>query len=247
VAEPDHFEIYRRQATDYDCLVAHEDHEGRILPALESIVPLVGLDVVELGAGTGRLTRLLGPRVRSILALDSSEHMLATAATRLRGAGLANWRTAVADHRALPVGAATADLAIAGWSVGYLGFGEPEGWQSEVDRALSEMRRVLRPGGTVVLLETLGTGCEQAAPPAPLVAYYGHLARRGFAHVSLRSDFRFADRHEADELVRFFFGEEMVARLVERDGAVTLPECTGIWWWRSPARAGSGLRSTSSH
>jgi len=34
------------------------------------------LDVVEFGAGTGRITRLLAPEVQSIRAFDASEHML---------------------------------------------------------------------------------------------------------------------------------------------------------------------------
>jgi ubiquinone/menaquinone biosynthesis C-methylase UbiE len=232
---PDHFEIYRSRAADYERLVAREDHEGRILPALEAIVPLAALDVVEFGAGTGRLTCLLAPRVASISAFDISAHMLEVAAARLRRAGLGNWRTEVADHRRVPAPDGAAGLAIAGWSVCYLVTWEPERWRAEVDRALAEMRRVLRPGGTAVLLETLGTGREEPEAPAPLTAYYDHLAQHGYARTWIRTDYRFADRSEAEELVRFFFGEEMTARLAARDGAVTLPECTGIWWQRLPA------------
>ena len=59
-------EIYASRAQDYERLVAREDFAGNILKALQEIRALSGLDVVELGAGTGRLTCLLAPLVRSI-------------------------------------------------------------------------------------------------------------------------------------------------------------------------------------
>ena len=34
---------------------------------------------------------------------------------------------------------------------------------------------------------------------------------------------------EAEELTRFFFGDELAARVVEKEWLI-LPECTGIWW-----------------
>ena len=49
-------EIYASRARDYERLVAREDYQGNILKALQDIRALAGLDVVELGAGTGRLT-----------------------------------------------------------------------------------------------------------------------------------------------------------------------------------------------
>ena len=58
------------------------------------ILPLDGIDVVELGAGTGRLTCLLAPLVQSIQAFDISPHMLEVASTKLEASGLHNWKTA---------------------------------------------------------------------------------------------------------------------------------------------------------
>ena len=69
-------------------LIQHEDYQGNILAAIEAYFPLnKNLDVVELGAGTGRLTRLLAPRVRSIKAFDTSAHMLEVAEKSLREMG----------------------------------------------------------------------------------------------------------------------------------------------------------------
>jgi hypothetical protein len=45
----------------------------------------------------------------------------------------------------------------------------------------------------------------------------------------MRTDYRFASLAEAEELARFFFGEELAKKVVEQ-GWQVLPECTGIWW-----------------
>jgi hypothetical protein len=64
---PDYQEIYRTQAETYDLLVSREDHQGNLLRALNQVRPMDGLDVVELGAGTGRLTCMVAPVVRTLL------------------------------------------------------------------------------------------------------------------------------------------------------------------------------------
>ncbi len=88
---PSEKEVYEAHADQYERLIQREDYQGNILSAIESYCPLDGLDVVELGAGTGRLTRLLAPYVKSIKAFDASAHMLETAAESLREMGVTNW------------------------------------------------------------------------------------------------------------------------------------------------------------
>jgi ubiquinone/menaquinone biosynthesis C-methylase UbiE len=233
---PDHQEIYRAQADRYDRLIAREDYQRNILPALMQITPFAEMTVIEFGAGTGRLTCLLAPLARFIHAFDGSPHMLEVAAAKLRASGLENWRVAVGDHRRISAPDGQADVAIAGWSVCYV-IGEAATWRVELDTVLAEMRRVLRPGGMILLLETLGTGCEQPDPPPKLVPYYDYLEAGGFQRRWIRTDYRFADRDEAESLTRFFFGEAMVKKIQTRGEDVLLPECTGIWWKKPRCRS----------
>jgi len=226
----DYHEIYAQHADRYERLVSREDYQGRILPALREIRPLEGLEVVELGAGTGRLSCLLAPVVKSLLLLDASSHMLDLAASKLTRMGVANWQVQVADNRCLLVADDTADLAISGWSLGYLVGEYPETWREELGAALREMRRVLRPGGTIAILETLGTGHETPHPPTEgLAAYYAFLQEQGFASTWIRTDYQFVSLDEAEALIRFFFGDELAAQVLENQWVI-LPECTGIWW-----------------
>jgi len=228
---PDHKEIYNKQARKYDLLVSCEDYQKNILRALNQVRPLRGLDVVEFGAGTGRLTAMMTPIVKSILAFDASQHMLGVATAKLEKAGLQNWTVVVADNRNLSVGDQIADVAIAGWSLCYFTAWQAKTWRDEIGQALAQMKRVLRPGGTAIILETLGTGQEEPHPPTDrLAAYYSFLeGEHGFSSTWIRTDYCFASLSEAEELIRFFFGDELADR-VAREGLVILPECTGIWW-----------------
>ena len=226
---PDERAIYAQHADQYDRLVRREDHDRRLLPALQAVRKLEGLDVVELGAGTGRLTLLLAPLARRLCAFDASHHMLARAAAKLRSGRSPHVQLAVADHRALPVASGSADIAVSGWSLCYLVVEHPLTWREELGRGLDEMRRVLRPGGTIMLLETLGTGHEVPQRTGLLSDYYAFLEQAGFASSWLRTDYRFGSLAEAQALVRFFFGDRLAAQVVDR-GTVELPECTGLWW-----------------
>lgn len=223
--------IYRNQATEYERMISREDHRGNIKPALARTLPLSGLDVVELGAGTGRITRLLAPEVWRITAFDNSTHMLSVARRELSQSGLSNWRLGAADNRFLPLQDGLADLAIAGWSLGHSVGWYPATWRHEVGRTLAEMTRVLRPGGTIILLETLGTNRATPLPPTPgLVEFYAWLEQeQHFQRTWIRTDYAFASVQEADKLTRFFFGDEMADDILAK-GERIVPECTGIWW-----------------
>jgi ubiquinone/menaquinone biosynthesis C-methylase UbiE len=226
---PDYAYIYAHQADEYDRLVAREDHEGQLGHALVEIIP-DGLDVIESGAGTGRLSLLLAGRVRSLRAFDRSAAMLSLAAARLRRSGLKHWLTALADHRALPVPPASADVILSGWSLCYLALDSGRAWQAELDAGLAAFARALRPGGRIVLIETLGTGHEAPERPLELRPYLSFLDSAGFTLRAIRTDYRFASVDEARALVPFFFGEAMLDRVEARQAGLILPECTGIWW-----------------
>jgi ubiquinone/menaquinone biosynthesis C-methylase UbiE len=223
-------EIYANHAAEYDALISREDYQGNLLKMLESIRPLNNIDVVELGAGTGRFTRMLAPRVKSIRAYDAAQHMLDKAAETLRAMGVTNWSVQAADNRAIPAEDASADLSIAGWSFGHSVAWYPDTWREEIGKALHEMTRVLRVGGSAVVVETLGTGSETPkAPTEGLATYYAWLENeQGFKRTELRTDYKFESLAEAESLARFFFGDAM-GDLVVKNQWVILPECTGVW------------------
>ena len=226
---PTEKEVYESHADQYERLIQREDFQGNILKEIEKRVSLANLDVVDLGAGTGRVSRLVAPQVNFVHAFDSSAHMLARAAHSLEALGLTNWKTTVADHRQIPLDDDSVDLVLSGWSFCYLAVWGGEAWKTALEAGLAEIRRILKPGGTMILLETQGTGVTKPTPPESLAGYFAFLAESGFGSGAFRTDYRFASLAEAEELSAFFFGEEMGRKVAANQWQI-LPEWTGIFW-----------------
>ncbi|SHF34449.1 Methyltransferase domain-containing protein [Seinonella peptonophila] len=222
-----HEHVYNELAGKYDLLISRQ---ADILDIIESIRPIEGLDVIDLGAGSGRLTSVLAPRVKSVLALDSSVEMLKINAKKLNEKGLSNWKTQVADHRRIPVEDHSIDLIVAGWTICYVGSSNVSNNEQNIENTIQEMKRVLRPNGTIIIFETLGTGYKEPNPPDYLKQYYFLLEDQyKFLHQWIRLDYQFKNLKEAEDLTRFFFGDKLANRVV-KERLVHLPECTGIWW-----------------
>lgn len=223
--------IYETEGDRYEALISREDYQGNIPRTIDEIINVDGLDILDLGAGTGRLTLLIAPRAKSIRAFDASAEMLRVCRERLIASGLSNWHVDVADHRQLPVQNQSADLVVSGWSVSYLAVWNQENGQAELDKWLAEMERVLRKSGTIILFESLGTGNEEPVRLEHVESTYQWLDANGFENKWIRTDYKFDSMEEALELSRFFFGDDLGDK-VERNQWVILPECTGVWWRR---------------
>ncbi|MBL8147374.1 MAG: class I SAM-dependent methyltransferase [Anaerolineae bacterium] len=227
----DFHEIYREYTREYEAMVSVEDLAGNVPALIHSVCPPQGKTVLDIGAGTGRLTMLLAPEAAQVIAVDRAPAMLEITAERAAKAGCANVETREADHRALPLPDASVDLAVAGWTFGHSTAWDAD-WKSEVGKSLDEAFRVLKPGAQLIIFETLGTGSENPAPPNDaLAALYGWFEQdQGFTnHGSLRTDYTFASPEQGAELTRFFFGNDMADRILA-ERLTVLPECTGYWW-----------------
>jgi len=225
---PNHHHIYRHEAERYDALIGKQPD---LLAVIRSICDPAGKDIIDLGAGTGRLTVPLAGAAKSIVATDASAAMLEVAEARLKRLPRRNWSTIVADNRAIPLDDGSADLLVSGWSICYTASSDEADWERNLAVTMGEIGRVLRPGGTAIIFETLGTGVETPSPPAFLTGYYAALERDyGCRHRWIRTDYTFDDAAQAAELAGFFFGDAIAALIVSR-GWRTLPECAGVWWF----------------
>ncbi len=224
-------DFYRQHAAIYERLVARQDRHGRLFAALNEISPLDGLAAVEFGAGAGNLTRLLAVLVKQVYAFDLEPAMLKLAQRALRTSGMTNWTLAIGDNARMPVAADSADVVIEGWSFAHVLDRNSGCWRSQSAAMLSEMKRILKPGGTAILIEDLGVArLRPSAPSDEAAALYSFWREEwDFSQRWIRTDYHFASPEEAVELSRFFFGDAVAGKWLAED-AVILPECTGIWW-----------------
>jgi len=120
--------------------VADAYDRGRPSYPPEAAAWLVGRDaatVLELGAGTGKLTEILVGLGHDVHATDPDRAMLDVLEKRVPSA-----RTAVAGAEEIPLADRSVDVVVAAQCFHWF----------DLDRALPEIARVLRPGGRICLL-----------------------------------------------------------------------------------------------
>ncbi|MCB0166046.1 MAG: class I SAM-dependent methyltransferase [Anaerolineae bacterium] len=226
----DHFiEIYTSQAGAYHRMIAPEDVDGNLLPAIETITSLRGKRILDLGTGSGRLPLLFGAQAGQVVGLDLHAAMLAEHQRRRKQRG-GRWGLLQADMRRLPLPNGWAEVVIAGWAIGHLVGWYGDRWHSEVQQVLAEMQRLVAPGGALIILETLSTGSLIPRPPTDgLARYYDWLETDlGFKRQAIRTDYQFHSVDEAVARMAFFFGPEL-ARTIRDQGWARVPEWTGVW------------------
>ena len=132
--------------TGYDRWAAIYDHDGNPLQGLEEPVvratvgDVRGLNVLDLGCGTGRHSLWLAAGGATVTAVDFSDGMLAEARKK---PGADAVRFVAHDlHQLLPFPDGTFDRVVSGLVLEHL---------RELNGFLAEARRVLKPGGRAVV------------------------------------------------------------------------------------------------
>jgi SAM-dependent methyltransferase len=143
---------------------AAEDYErGRTGWPPEVLDGLGGEGALDLAAGTGKLTRLLVDRFAHVVAVEPSDAMRAVGR---RVVPQAEWLAGTAEEIPLPDGSFDA-----------VSVGEAYHWFDAM-RAAAEIARVLRPGGTVLIVFNDWEGSYEPALPAKALAAIEEVAER---------------------------------------------------------------------
>jgi len=148
--------------------------DPRLLGIVANLRPLAGRRVLDLGCGKGRFARALGELGALVTGLDLSAAMLGEAIDldRVR-----------ASARRLPFGPASFDRVVAVEVFEHLA-------PRAVDQVCDEVRRVLRPGGTFVIVDKNVCSWNAQRPWLPNVAVKWIDERRGLWMYSPREDVR---------------------------------------------------------
>jgi ubiquinone/menaquinone biosynthesis C-methylase UbiE len=219
---------------DYDA--ASADYDSFFTPvmgahsaaALDRVTVKPGQTVVELACGTGHLTRAISARMEGrgrIRAVDMSRGMLAVARDKVAATPQLDVTFSQGDMTAFLRGLPDAgtDVVVCGWAICY---GRPVA-------LLREIRRVLRPGGEVVIVETRADALSALMRPLERVFSDDPSLLTGLVRVSLPKN---------AEVVRRWFARAGLDVTHAGEGAEVLPVATPDaaleWVQRSGAAAG---------
>ncbi len=231
----DHFEvIYSQRAADYHRMIACEDIDGNLPAALKQILPARCERILDLGTGTGRLPILLSkfptqPEIKVICTDIQMAMLRENQIQRTLSAG--EWSLVNGDIRLLPFKNAWADATIAAWAIGHFRTWLENDWENQIVRVLKEMQRVTVLNGSMIIIETLGTGSiEPKAPLGSLEEYYDLLQNEwAFKRATIQTDYLFESVSDAVEKTEFFFGPGLSTKIRAMNWK-RLPEWTGIWY-----------------
>ncbi|HVW90954.1 MAG TPA: class I SAM-dependent methyltransferase [Gaiellaceae bacterium] len=149
---------------------------------LRSLAPLG--DVIEVGGGQGELAELmqsgLGARVAF---LDQSERMVELARAR----GIEDAR--VGDAQELPFDDGSFDVAVAAWMLYHV---------TDLERGLSELARVLRPGGRLVAVTNSVRHLEELLSLIGTSSALAGLFNSESGEESLARHFSRVERHDTE-------------------------------------------------
>jgi len=111
------------------------------------------MTIADLGSGDGSFALFLAQSAVKVLAVDSSEKMLAVARDRALHAAADNVEFRLGEMEELPIEAASVDLVFFSQSLHHA---------AHPERALREAARILRPGSRIVVLDLAKHRFEEA-------------------------------------------------------------------------------------
>jgi 2-polyprenyl-3-methyl-5-hydroxy-6-metoxy-1,4-benzoquinol methylase len=135
-------------AATWDDNPARTERARQVADAIAARIPVrPNWSVVDLGAGTGLLSRMLGDRVGPVVLVDTSEGMTATANAKIAAAGLTRITAVCVDITTDTPPGAPFDLAISLLMLHHV---------PDVHGFLEEVFALLQPGGYLAIAD-LGT------------------------------------------------------------------------------------------
>lgn len=142
--DPGYFEFDSLSSRHPDLYHAYAESTVGLMEELPRVVDVKGLEVVDVGAGTGRSTHALARLAKKVVAIDPFRSVIAYNARVARDLGLTNIEYPEGDRSSIPLDDDSVDALACAWAI--------------LD--VQEAARVVKPGG---LLMQMGAVPERIA------------------------------------------------------------------------------------
>jgi SAM-dependent methyltransferase len=193
-------------------LAAAIDPDGKVLAALERITPIGGRRIADVGTGIGHYPMLLARRTGRTYGIESDPSLLAEARRRAVDAHQPNIRIVEGEPTALPLRDGAVDIVLSSRI-------DPD------DRslpAIAEARRVLRPGGRLIVIGHYGRDDVASLLEPEVVEHImeatqrrtGWWLRNGFKIKVVHAKLDLGDTGTAHELLPRLYGDRGRAYLM---------------------------------
>jgi SAM-dependent methyltransferase len=203
------------------------DREQRIEAAMCEIHDWAGLDLLDLGCGTGFHLPRWAQTARSVTGVEP--HPGVAALARRRTSRLPNVRVLLGSAQDVPLADAAVDVVQVRWAY-FFGPGCEPG--------LRELARVVRRGGTAFVIDndasrsTFGGWFRRGYPmvdPAKVERFWsGH----GWHRVPLDVEWRFDRREDLEAVVRIEFAPEVAEQVIAEHEGLHVDYAVNLWWRR---------------
>ena len=136
---------FRQNATNWNRLRSLHINETEVETALIEIFPKrKGLNLIDIGTGTGRILEILSPYVGKGMGIDQSREMLSIARAHLNQLKASNLHVRHGDMYRLPIGNSMVDVVTLHQVLHYA---------EDPNAVFHESARILKPGGVMIVVD----------------------------------------------------------------------------------------------
>lgn len=200
------------------------DRDGLVWSAIGQLTTWAGRDVLDIGCGTGFHLPHFAREARSVVGIEPHQDLAAIARRRVRR--LENIRVLEGLADALPLDDASVDVAHARWAY-FFGPGCEPG--------LTELGRVMRPGGTAVILDndpsrsTFGGWFRAGFPDVDPAVVEGFWETRGWSRTRVLTAWDFETREELESVVRIELPPAVAEQALAEQSGLRVDYAVNLW------------------
>jgi ubiquinone/menaquinone biosynthesis C-methylase UbiE len=200
------------------------DRAGTLVSLMESLATWAGLDVLDIGCGTGFHLPLFAASARAVVGVEPHSDLAAIARRRVRR--LANVTVVHGSAESLPLPDSSVDVMHARWAY-FFGPGCEPG--------LAELDRVMRPGSRAFVIDndptrsTFGGWFRRGYPDVDPVSVAAFWEDQGWERHPVETEWTFDSREDLESVVRIEFSPALAEEILAEHEGTSVDYAVNVW------------------